>query len=97
MTTLYLAWQHPPNLAWQHPPTRRWFPVGRLVRLQSPDVFEFAYVQGAKEADNLAGFRPIPEFPKLEQRYRASELFPTFRNRRKPNRPRVVSQPPWAQ
>ena len=73
MTTLYLAWQHPP--------TRRWFPVGRLVRHQSPDVFEFAYVQGAKEADNLAGFRPIPEFPKLEQRYRASELFPTFRNR----------------
>ena len=73
MTTLYLAWQHPP--------TRRWFPVGRLVRHQSPDVFEFTYVQGAKEADNLAGFRPIPEFPRLEQRYRASELFPTFRNR----------------
>ena len=73
MTTLYLAWQHPS--------TRRWFPVGRLVRHQSPDVFEFAYVQGAKEADNLAGFRPIPEFPRLEQRYRASELFPTFRNR----------------
>ena len=73
MTTLYLAWQHPP--------TRSWFPVGRLVRHQSPDVFEFAYVQGAKEADNLAGFRPIPEFPRLEQRYRASELFPTFRNR----------------
>ena len=73
MTTLYLAWQHPP--------TRRWFPVGRLVRHRSPDVFEFAYVQGAQEADNLTGFRPIPEFPRLEQRYRASELFPTFRNR----------------
>ena len=73
MTTLYLAWQHPP--------TRRWFPVGRLVRHQSPDVFEFTYVQGAKEADNLVGFRPVPEFPRLEKRYRASELFPTFRNR----------------
>ena len=93
MTTLYLAWQHPP--------TRRWFPVGRLVFAhQSPDVFEFAYVQGAKEADNLAGFRPIPEFPRLEQRYRASELFPDLSqpgHERKPNRPRVVSQPPWAQ
>ena len=33
MTPLYLAWQHPP--------TRRWFPVGRLVRHQPPDVFEF--------------------------------------------------------
>ena len=73
MNTLYLAWQHPP--------TRRWFPVGRLVRHQSPDVFEFAYVQGAKEAESLAGFRPVPEFPRLEQRYRASELFPTFRHR----------------
>lgn len=73
MTTLYLAWQHPP--------TRRWFPVGRLVHHQSPDVFEFAYVQGVTEADTLAGFRPIPEFPRLEQRYRASELFPTFCNR----------------
>ena len=73
MTTLYLAWQHPP--------TRRWFPVGRLVHHQSPDVFEFAYVQGAKEAEHLPGFTPVPEFPQLDQRYRASELFPTFRNR----------------
>ena len=73
MTTLYLAWQHPP--------TRRWFPVGRLVHHQSPDVFEFAYVQGAREAEHLVGFTPIPEFPQLDQQYRASELFPTFRNR----------------
>ena len=73
MTTLYLAWQHPP--------TRRWFPVGRLVHHQSPDVFEFDYVQGAREAEHQAGFTPVPEFPKLDQRYRAPELFPTFRNR----------------
>ena len=31
--------------------------------------------------ENVAGFRPIPEFPSLSRRYRASELFPTFRNR----------------
>ena len=74
MTELYLAWQHPP--------TRQWFPVGRLVRHQpGPDGFEFAYVRGPKEAENLAGFRPIPEFPSLERRYRAPDLFPTFRNR----------------
>ena len=74
MSTLYLAWQHPPS--------RRWFPVGRLVRRQcGAEEFEFAYVQGAKEAETMAGFRAIPEFPSFDQRYRASALFPTFRNR----------------
>ena len=29
----------------------------------------------------MAGFRGIPEFPDLERRYEATELFPTFRNR----------------
>ena len=74
MTTLYVAWQHPAS--------RRWFPVGRLVRHKSStEEFEFAYVHGAKDAERLAGFRRIPGFPDLEQRYHASELFPTFRNR----------------
>ena len=74
MTTLYLAWQHAPS--------RRWFPVGRLIRHGSDtEEFEFAYVQGARDARELAGFRAIPEFPHLDRRYRASELFPTFRNR----------------
>ena len=74
MTTLYLAWQHVPS--------RRWFPVGRLVRRRfDTEEFEFAYVQGAKDARDLAGFRAIPEFPHLDRRYRAVGLFPTFRNR----------------
>ena len=74
MTTLYLAWQHPP--------TRRWFPIGRLVRDQSDDrTFVFTYVEGAKEAGRNTGFKPIPEFPTLDQSYRANELFLTFRNR----------------
>ncbi len=74
MTTLYLAWQHAQS--------RRWFPVGRLVRRQCvAGEFEFAYVRGAKEAETTAGFRAIPEFPSFEQRYHASALFPTFRNR----------------
>lgn len=74
MTTLYLAWQHTR--------TRRWFPIGRLVRDQSADeAFMFTYVEGAKEAERKAGFKPIPEFPALDHSYRAHELFPTFRNR----------------
>ena len=74
MTTLYMAWQHQPS--------RRWFPVGRLIRDESDaGRFEFAYVQGAREAEKVAGFRGIPGFRRLDLRYRASELFPTFRNR----------------
>ena len=74
MTTLYLAWQHRSS--------RRWFPVGRLIRHDSGHGgFEFAYIQGAREAEESAGFRTIPGFPDLEQRYRSSDLFPAFRNR----------------
>ena len=74
MTTLYLAWQHAPS--------RRWFPVGRLVRRRTEtEEFEFSYVQGARDAQDVAGFRGIPEFPDLDRRYEATELFPTFRNR----------------
>ena len=74
MTTLYLAWQHAPS--------RRWFPVGRLIRRQTAtEEFEFSYVQGARDARDAAGFRGIPEFPDLDRRYEATELFPTFRNR----------------
>ena len=73
MTMLYLAWQHRSS--------RRWFPIGRLIRHDSSTGrFEFSYIQGAKEAEE-SGFRTIPAFPNLEQRYRSSELFPTFRNR----------------
>ena len=74
MTTLYLAWQHAPS--------RQWFPVGRLIRRRTAtEEFEFSYVQGARDARDLAGFRGIPEFPDLDRRYEATELFPTFRNR----------------
>ena len=75
MTTLYLAWQHPGS--------RRWFPIGRLVRYEEgqENVFEFAYVHGAREAEKEAEFRPLPEFPSLDRLYSAPRLFPTFRNR----------------
>ena len=73
MTTLYLAWQHRSS--------RRWFPVGRIRHDSDANGFEFAYIQGAREAEKSAGFRTIPAFPSFEQRYRSTELFPTFRNR----------------
>ena len=74
VTTLYLAWQHAPS--------RQWFPVGRLIRRRTAtEQFEFSYVQGARDARDLAGFRGIPEFPDLDRRYEAAALFPTFRNR----------------
>jgi hypothetical protein len=74
MTTLYLAWQHAP--------TQRWFPVGRLIRRRTAAKgFEFSYLQGARDAQDLVGFRGIPEFPDLDRRYEATDLFPTFRNR----------------
>ena len=89
MTTLYVAWQH------QH--SRQWFPVGRLIRHDSDAVrFEFAYVQGANDAKESAGFRAMPGFPSLRRLYRASELFPTFRNRlmnvRRLDRPAYLRQ-----
>ena len=89
MTTLYLAWQHRSS--------RRWFPVGRLVRRDaSIPEFEFAYIQGAREAVKCAGFKTIPAFPSLETLYRSSELFPTFRNRvmngRRVDRPVYLQQ-----
>lgn len=74
MTTIYLAWQQPAS--------QRWFPVGRLMRYRDEgESFEFAYLRGAKDAQEVAGFKEIPEFPCLARRYRASELFPTFRHR----------------
>lgn len=74
MTTLYLAWQHRSS--------RRWYPVGRLIRRESDHRgFEFAYIQGAREAEESAGFGAIPGFPRFEKCYRSPELFPTFRNR----------------
>ena len=83
MTTLYLAWQDHTS--------RRWFPVGRLVQRETePYEYEFAYTKGAEEAKGSARFLEIPGFPKLDQQYRASDMFPTFRNRvmnlRRPDR-----------
>ena len=89
MNTLYIAWQD------HH--SRNWFPVGRLVRHKSkPAEYEFAYVHGAIQAKQTAGFLMIPGFPKLDRLYRAPTIFPAFSNRvmnlKRPDRPEYLSQ-----
>ncbi len=89
MTTLYIAWQDDRS--------RRWFPVGRLVRREAKHPeFEFAYIRGARQAEQAAAFPKIPGFPDMDQLYTASVLFPAFRNRvmnvSRPDRPEYLSQ-----
>ena len=89
MNTLYIAWQD------HH--SRNWFPVGRLVRHKSKRAeYEFAYVHGAIQAKQTAGFLMIPGFPKLDRLYRAPTIFPAFSNRvmnlKRPDRPEYLSQ-----
>ena len=89
MNTLYFAWQDPRS--------RSWFPVGRLVRRNAKHAeFEFAYVQGARHAEEAAGFRMIPGFPDMDRLYTAPTIFQTFRNRvmnlHRPDRLEYLSQ-----
>ena len=89
MTTLFLAWQDHRS--------RSWFPVGRLVYHEAqPAEYEFSYIQGAREAEQAAGFLKIPGFPELDKLYTAPAIFPTFRNRvmnlNRPDRPEYLSQ-----
>ena len=68
-------------VAWQNPATRRFYPVGRLAQIDTPDhqgCFEFVYLQGVLEAD---GFEPFISFPNLHRIYQSHELFPMFDNR----------------
>ena len=88
MTTLYLAWQDPRS--------RHWFPMGRLVRHETdPTEYEFSYVAGARQAEELSPFWKVPGFPELDRLYTAPEVFPPFRNRvmnlSRPDRPEYLS------
>lgn len=68
-------------VTWQDHQSRKIFPVGRLVRLlDPPGAYEFAYVQGAHEAEK-AGFRPFLTFPSRSGVYRSQSLLPFFTNR----------------
>lgn len=72
--TLYLAWQDKEL-------SRQWFPVGQLDADIELPLYRFCYIEGAKRAQREAGFPPLIEFPKLDEVYESSELFPLFKNR----------------
>jgi len=71
--TVFLAWQDKAR-------TRRWFPIGRL-NFASDGSCEFRYIQGAKDAEMNAGFKPLLAFPDVGAIYHSPELFPLFQNR----------------
>ena len=74
MTSLYLAWNDPVS--------RQWMPVGRLTRHGTePSAYEFAYTEGARQALYSSPHWQVPGFPRLDQVYKSTEMFPAFRDR----------------
>ncbi|GAB4180097.1 MAG: HIRAN domain-containing protein [Coleofasciculaceae cyanobacterium] len=69
-------------LAWQDPISRLWFPIGRLTN--DGAKYQFVYTQGVKEAQEKCSFEPLPSFPRLDEVYASTELFPVFSNRLMP-------------
>jgi hypothetical protein len=69
-------------LAWQDNASRRWYPIGRLRFLPSPEPrFQFNYTKGFALAQQEAQLAPLVGFHDPKQVYEAQELFPQFRNR----------------
>lgn len=66
-------------VAWQDARSRRWFPVGRLWR--EDGEYRFGYIEGFREAEKEAGFMPLLPFPRVDEIYHSSKLFPSFGNR----------------
>lgn len=77
MKSLFLAWQAPEN----NLHSRAWFPVGRLDAEPESGRYSFRYTQGALKAQQNVGFSPLLSFPKLDEVYESSDLFPLFQNR----------------
>ena len=73
--TLFLAWQD------KKEESRQWFPIGRLDADVECPLYRFRYTGGAERAEREAGFPLLIEFPRLDEDYRSSELFPLFQNR----------------
>ncbi len=74
MKTLFLAWQ-------DRGASHAWYPIGRLDADSAKSTYSFHYIQGAMKARDDAGLQPLASFPKFEERYESSELFPLFQNR----------------
>ncbi len=67
-------------VSWRSPATRLIHPVGRLDFDAAAHRYEFRYIRAADRAA-ADGFTAFPEFPKLGDVYRSTELFPLFANR----------------
>ena len=74
MRTLFVAWR-------TSNPSSAWFPIGRLDADVENHDYVFRYTQGALNARDAVGFEPLLSFPRFDQRYESSELFPLFQNR----------------
>jgi hypothetical protein len=84
--TLFLAWQDPSN--------RSWFPIGRLTF--DGAKYQFVYIQGVKEAQQMCNFSPLSSFPDLEKVYTSTYLFSVFSNRlMSPSRPDYANFLQW--
>lgn len=81
MRTLFLAWQATQGLPGGVPASRGWFPVGKLEAAPERKYYRFVYTKGAESARREAGFGFLDAFPKLDEIYESSELFPLFQNR----------------
>lgn len=81
-------------LAWQDPNTRHWFTIGRLTF--DEESYQFVYTQGVKQAQEKSSFEPLLSFPRLDEVYKSSELFPVFSNRLMPrSRPEYSEFVQW--
>jgi len=81
-------------VAWQDPDSRRWFPIGQLTA--DGTRYYFSYTEGAREAQQIGGFCPLPSFPDLNVVYESDSLFPLFSNRvLSPSRPEYSEFAQW--
>ncbi len=66
-------------LAWKDPISPNWFTIGRLTF--DRNIYQFVYTQGVKEAEEKCAFTPLLSFPRLDEVYTSTYLFPVFANR----------------
>lgn len=66
-------------LAWKNPIGNSWFTIGRLTF--DGDKYQFMYTQGVKYAEQKFAFKALPSFPRLNEVYTSTQLFPVFSNR----------------
>lgn len=81
MKTLFLAWQAAQRQSEGRLPSRAWYPIGQLEAAPDRRTYRFTYTQGARRAQQEAGFAPLIAFPDISRIYEDDELFPLFQNR----------------